>query len=73
MDISEQVKPGDNEVSVLVYGSLKNLLGPHHAGKVRGSAWPNMFQRAPESGQPPGSAYDVLAYGLMEDFNLLAP
>lgn len=32
LDISDKVGNGENEISVVVYGSLKNLLGPHHNG-----------------------------------------
>jgi hypothetical protein len=69
-DVTKFVKQGINEVSVQVYGTPKNLLGPHHVGKMRGQAWPNAFQRGPEH-QPPGSAYDVIGYGLFETFELM--
>lgn len=58
---------GDNTVAVTVIGTLKNLLGPHHNGPVRGSAWPGMFQKAPKQ-QPAGDRYDAIEYGLMEPF-----
>ena len=51
------------ELTVRVYGTPKNLFGPHHAGKLRGSAWPGSFHSAPQR-QPRGSAYDVIEYGL---------
>ena len=51
-------------------GTLKNTLGPHHAGELRGAAWPHMFQRGPETGPPPGSQYDTIGYGLFEPFAL---
>ena len=54
------------ELVVRVYGTPKNLFGPHHAGKLRGSAWPGSFHTAPS--QPPrGEAYDVINYGLFRD------
>jgi len=53
-----------------VIGTLKNTLGPHHAGKVVGTAWPFMFHQGPETGPPPGAAYHVLSYGLFEPFVL---
>ena len=57
-------------LEVIVIGTLKNTLGPHHNGSSLGSAWPGMFQRGPESGLPPGQAYDTVSYGLFEPFAL---
>lgn len=54
------------ELTVGVYGTPKNLFGPHHAGQLRGSAWPGSFHSAPAS-QPSGSAYDVIEYGLFAE------
>jgi len=74
-DVSEQITAGENTVEVLVVGTLKNTLGPHHAGPLRGAAWPHMFQRAPETGPPPGRKYDTIGYGLFGPIRLvnLAP
>ncbi|MCL2744432.1 MAG: hypothetical protein FWE67_11340, partial [Planctomycetaceae bacterium] len=69
VDVTKFIKAGKNEVSVVIYGTPKNLLGPHHAGKLRGSAWPSAFHRAPEH-QPAGSSYDVIGYGLFGPFEL---
>ncbi|MCL2104257.1 MAG: hypothetical protein FWH21_04280 [Kiritimatiellaeota bacterium] len=69
-DVSQFVKAGRNEVTVHIYGTPKNLLGPHHAGKLRGSAWPGSFQKGPDA-QPAGNAYDVIGYGLFEPFELI--
>jgi len=69
VDVTPFIKTGKNEIAVQVYGTPKNLLGPHHAGKVRGSAWPGSFQRGPDK-QPTGSAYDVIGCGLFEPFTL---
>lgn len=63
--------PQTASVTVTVYGSLKNVLGPHHAGPIRGSAWPGMFQKAPQN-QPPGKNYDVLGYGFSEEIKLMS-
>lgn len=71
LDITDKLKSGSNEVSVVVIGSLKNLLGPHHNGSPRGSAWPSMFKRHPEGGQPAGDGYDVMPYGLRKPFKIL--
>jgi hypothetical protein len=56
---------------VVVFGTLKNTLGPFHNSPPLGSAWPGSFQRGAKGGPPPGSAYSVLDYGLFEDFKLL--
>jgi hypothetical protein len=70
VDVTEFVKLGKNDVSVQIYGTLKNLLGPHHLGRWRGSAWPRHFHQAPDV-QPPGNAYDTIGYGLFEPFELI--
>ena len=69
--MTDAVRSGENTVEVVVIGTLKNTLGPHHAGADVGSAWPGMFQQGPEHGPPPGSAYHTLGYGLFEPFSLL--
>ena len=69
-DISAAIRPGTNTIEVTVIGTLKNTLGPHHAGKTAGTAWPAMFHQGPETGPPPGAAYDMLGYGLFEPFTL---
>ena len=71
VDVTKFIKQGTNEIAVQVYGTPKNLLGPHHAGKLRGSAWPGSFHQAPEH-QPPGAAYDVIGCGLFEPFALIS-
>jgi hypothetical protein len=70
LDVTDEVIKGDNEITVLVYGTLKNLLGPHHAGHIEGSAWPASFEEAPAH-LPPGRKYDQLDYGLFQDFLFL--
>ncbi|MBP5622770.1 MAG: hypothetical protein J6X44_12225 [Thermoguttaceae bacterium] len=50
-------------LTVRIYGTPKNLFGPHHAGQLRGSAWPGSFHNAPAK-QPAGANYDVIEYGL---------
>jgi hypothetical protein len=67
-DISRYVKNGRNEIRVIVIGTPKNLLGPHHNGAMRGSAWPNAFWQSPQNGQPSGNSYDVIGYGMFEPF-----
>lgn len=71
LEIGPLVRDGENTVEVIVYGSLKNLLGPHH-GKINpGLVSPGSFRNAP-SPQPPGASYDQLPYGLMEPFRVSA-
>ena len=69
-DVTDGIKPGTNTIEVVVIGTLKNTLGPHHAGTNLGSAWPAMFQRGPETGPPPGQTYHTVDYGLFEPFVL---
>lgn len=68
-DVTAQIQPGENVVEVVVIGTLKNTLGPHHAGAGRGSAWPGMFHQGPQT-QPAGAAYDTIGYGLYAPFVL---
>ena len=67
-DVTDLIKSGENVVEVVVIGTLKNTLGPHHAGTGLGSAWPGMFQQGPETGPPPGKDYHTVDYGLFEPF-----
>lgn len=69
-DVTNLIRTGTNVVEVIVTGTLKNTLGPHHAGSQLGSAWPGMFQNAPENGPPPGDKYHAIDYGLLEPFVL---
>lgn len=69
-DVTQWIKQGTNTIEIVVIGTLKNTLGPHHAGAVVGAAWPNMFQRAPETGPPPGNQYHTIGYGLFKPFVL---
>ncbi|MCU0960919.1 MAG: hypothetical protein MUF48_12510 [Pirellulaceae bacterium] len=71
VDVTSAIRPGENSVQILVTGTLKNTLGPHHGSPGVGSAWPGMFQQGPEQGPPPGAAYHTLGYGLFEPFALL--
>lgn len=71
VEITPLVKAGRNRVEVIVTGSLKNLLGPHHPKIVKGITGPGSFRRAPES-QPPGTQYDLERYGLLTGFEVRA-
>ena len=69
-DITKWVVAGENRIEVMVYGSLKNLLGPHHNVTSRGIVRPRDFTGAPEN-SPPGDRYDLIDYGLMQDYLIL--
>ncbi len=69
-DVTKHVVAGANTIEVQVIGTLKNALGPHHAGTVAGTASPTLFHQAPETGPPPGKEYDTIGYGLFEPFAL---
>jgi hypothetical protein len=61
---------GKNEVSVVVYGSLKNAFGPHHV-TARGFMRPPAFRTGKDK-MPKGTDYDLLDYGLMKDFRVFS-
>jgi len=69
LDISEGIQDGDNEIEIKIYGSLKNLLGPHHNHQDKGFVTPWSFFYAPKH-KPPGNTYDLYDYGLMKDFTV---
>ncbi|MCC6155012.1 MAG: hypothetical protein IT367_14700 [Candidatus Hydrogenedentes bacterium] len=71
-DVTKFIKSGDNEIEVIVVGTLKNTLGPYFGKERLGFASPQSFRNAPESGPPAATAYNSIGYGLMEPFNLLA-
>ncbi len=70
LDISPFVNSEYVTISVIVYGTLKNLLGPHHNNPPLGRAWPGSFQKGAEGGLPPGSEYSLVGYGLFSDFRV---
>ncbi len=71
LDITDKLAQGSNRIGVVVYGTLKNTLGPHHNNPTLGTAWPSHFQRGAEGGYPPGSEYSLVDYGLFEDFSVI--
>ncbi|MHB8897377.1 MAG: glycosyl hydrolase, partial [Thermoguttaceae bacterium] len=71
LDVTDALHAGSNTIEVVVIGTLKNTLGPHHAGEMVGRAWPSAFQQGPETGPPAGDTYHTLDYGLFEPFLLL--
>jgi len=71
VDLTGALASGPNEVSVIVYGTLRNTLGPFHNDQALGRAWPGSFQQGAKGGLPPGSEYSSVGYGLFEDFRLM--
>jgi len=69
LDISDQLKSGDNTVEVVVTGSLKNTLGPHHNSPVPGLVSPWHWRNV--KNYPAGKAYDCYDYGLLSDFSIM--
>ncbi len=69
-DVTKFIRAGKNTVQVVVTGTLKNTLGPHHCGNLIGIAGPGHFQRSPPTGPPAGKKYQAIAYGLFEPFKL---
>ena len=68
-DITGLIKPGSNKVQVKVIGSLKNLMGPHFNNPRPGLVSPGSFRNV--KSYPPGVDYQLIDYGLMEEFVLL--
>ena len=69
LDVTSYLKEGSNTIDVHVIGSLKNLLGPHYNNPNPGLASPWHWKNIRK--QIPGSDYQMLDYGLMEDFDLV--
>lgn len=69
IDITSLINQGENKVQVVVCGTLRNTLGPHHQAS-RGSAWPGMFQSIENGRSLSGDSYITLPYGLYEDYSL---
>jgi hypothetical protein len=70
LDVTGALRPGKNEVTVAVIGTLKNTLGPVHNKPPLGRAWPASFQQGAKGGRPAGKDYSVVGYGLFEDFKV---
>lgn len=68
-DITRFIKPGLNKIDIKVIGSLKNLLGPHHNNPQPGLVSPWSFRNV--KSYPSGIDYQMIEYGMFEDFVLL--
>ncbi|NMC40237.1 MAG: hypothetical protein GYA43_03545, partial [Bacteroidales bacterium] len=69
LDITEQIREGVNKIEVTVFGSNKNLHGPHFNDPRPGLVAPGNFRNVKT--YPAGKDYQLIDYGLMEDFQLL--
>jgi len=66
-----ELQQGENIIDIIVIGSLKNTLGPHHGEVPHGvGGRPDNFRRNAPRVQPEGNLYSVIDYGLMEDFKV---
>jgi hypothetical protein len=70
VDLTGALAPGPNDVSIVVFGTLRNTLGPFHNDPPLGRAWPGAFQQGAKGGRPAGSAYASVDYGLFQDFTI---
>ena len=68
--LDEFLKEGTNQVTIRVFGSLKNVFGPHHRPGLPGFVTPWSFKYADKE-QPPGNTYHTLDYGLMEGVSIV--
>jgi hypothetical protein len=68
-DITGYIQAGNNTIDVNVIGSLKNLLGPHFNNPSPGLVSPWLFRNVKT--YPAGKDYQLLDYGLMEDFKAM--
>jgi hypothetical protein len=68
IDVTKLINKGKNVIEVKIIGSLKNLLGPHYnnpaPGLVGFTSWRNVDKMTA------GKDYQLLDYGLMDDFYL---
>jgi hypothetical protein len=70
-DITEAVVPGENTVELVMYGSLRNPLGPHLGVGQLNITDPWAWGKGPQFNQPPGRDYYSVGYGLDTPFEVL--
>lgn len=68
LDVSGFIEKGTNSIEVKIIGSLKNLLGPHHNNPAPGMTGFKHWRNVKE--YPAGKDYQLLDYGLMDNFYL---
>ncbi|MDR2653377.1 MAG: hypothetical protein LBC68_13910, partial [Prevotellaceae bacterium] len=66
VDVSGLIQNGKNTVELIVTGSNKNLLGPFHNNPSPGLVSPWHFRGVKK--YPSGNDYQLIDYGLMDDF-----
>ncbi len=69
-DITDAVAPGDNTVELVVYGSLRNTLGPHLGVEKINITDPRSWDKGPQYEQPSGHDYYAVGYGLDVPFEV---
>ncbi|SEK19141.1 hypothetical protein [Parapedobacter koreensis] len=65
LELGKGIRDGRNELEIIIVGSLKNTLGPHHGSPRPGMVSPWHWRNV--KNYPAGDAYDSYDYGLMED------
>ena len=65
VDLSGAVQEGENHLSIRLWGSMRNMMGPLHLPQEPEMTGPGSFTTKGESG------YHLLPYGLMESPVLL--
>jgi hypothetical protein len=68
IDVTRLITEGKNNIEVKITGSLKNLLGPHHNQPDPGMTGPEHWRNI--KNYPAGKDYQLLDYGLTENFYL---
>ena len=68
LDISDVLTTRNNRITVRVYGSNKNLLGPFHGNIPKGLVSPGQWMGI--ENMPEGNDYQQLDYGLLSNFKL---
>ncbi|GAA4799386.1 alpha-L-rhamnosidase [Olivibacter ginsenosidimutans] len=66
--LDSNLRNGQNTIEVIVVGSLKNTLGPHHNQPKPGMVSPWLWRGVKQ--YPAGRAYDLYDYGLLEDYRV---
>jgi hypothetical protein len=71
LDVTKLIEKGENSIEVIVFGTPKNTLGPHHGNPPLGIASPGAFSEVEDPGPPAGAAYSTIGYGLFSPFELV--
>ena len=68
LDVSDAIQEGNNRITVRVFGSNRNLLGPFHGRIPKGLSGPGQWMNIGEI--PEGNSYQQFDYGLFDNFVL---